>query len=218
MTKIIYQCFLWISLLLVSWATTAANIATVTLENGATVVLKDDFTWEYVILTKPSQPEPQVAPAIAVAPQASVSPRSGQETPPAATLTNQPPHASDIQPMSADHLLQSGLLASAAKDGVKVRYEKSTWRDDELGMQFELASNNSDGVVTVEVEVTFYDDAGHQLDQQVMKAWQASYRQPETYLRKGQTRSSRIIWVENIDKRRWKKEMLRLKVLEVDTR
>lgn len=197
------------SCLLLAFPSLADDIATVTLENGAKVVLKDDFTWEYVLIEQ--------APAVVAAPAVK----------PTATATVAAPtvkSTSDVVPpqpvkvMTSSKLIQAGLLSSAAKDGVKVSYKKAQWRGDELGLDFELTSKNSEGVVIVEAEVTFYGDNGREMETQIIKPWIASYRVADTYLRKGQTRNSRTIWLEGIDKSRWTKEMLSIRVIEVETR
>ncbi len=196
-----------IGCLALAFPSLADDVATVTLENGAKVVLKDDFTWEYVLIDQaPSQPTPIAENSTVQTPQV--------QAPQAAAP--QPPNTPKV--MTSANLIQAGLLSSAAKDGVKVSFKNAKWRGDELGLDFELSSKNSQGVVIVEAQVTFYGDNGREMDTQIIKPWIASYRIADTYLRKGQTRPSRTIWVEGIDKSRWSKQMLSIRILEVETR
>lgn len=196
-------------LCILSFNAISAEIATITLENGATVVLQDDFTWEYVAVLPTKAISDKKVEAITPA----VASKAVNKTSNATTTAIKSEKA-----MDQNALLQSGLLTSAALNNVKVSYTDATWRDDELGLKFDVSSNNSDGVVVVEVEVTFYNDSGRKFGQQTVKAWQANYRQPETYIRKGQTRESRTVWLEGIDKQQWKNKLLSLKVIEVKTR
>jgi hypothetical protein len=169
----------------------AVDIATITLKNGATVILQDDFTWEYAV----------------------INPVKSQSTEDKNINT-----VDNSSTMNQNDLLRFGLLTSAAKSDVKVAYTSSIWRDQELGLKFKLTSSNAEGVVVVNTNITFYDDNGRELTQQKINVWQASYRQPETYLRKEQTRDSKIIWIQGIDKQHWKNKLLSLKVIEVKTR
>jgi len=48
--------------------------------------------------------------------------------------------------------------------------------------------------------------------------WEAIFRMPETYLRKGEQRKSSVIWVEGIDKAQWQKQLINLKITEINSR
>lgn len=169
----------------------ATEMATVTLKNGATVILQDDFTWEYAV----------------------ISPVKSQST-----ADKKMDVSNNSNTINKNDLLQFGLLTSAAKNNVKVTHTSAIWRDQELGLKFKLASTNTDGVVVVAINITFYDDTGRELKQQTLNVWQASYRQPETYIRNGQTRESNTTWIQGIDKQHWKNKLLSIKVIEVKTR
>ncbi|MCE9680531.1 DUF3157 family protein [Shewanella sp. AS1] len=43
-------------------------------------------------------------------------------------------------------------------------------------------------------------------------------RWPETYLRKGQKRSSDTIWIEGVDKNRWQQESMTIKITDMSSR
>lgn len=182
----------------VTMGLSAANIGTVTLDSGATVLLHDDYTWEYIAIN---------------------SDATKKATPSDITALSAVNTASSEQVSKNDtSLLRSGLLNTAAKNDVKVTYSDAIWRDQELGLKFTLSSNNSDGVVIVKVAISFYDDNANKIIEETVNVWQASYRLPETYLRKGETRNSRVIWINGIDKANWTNKLLSLKVIEVETR
>ncbi len=179
----------------------AASIGTVTLDNGAIISFHDDYTWEYVAIS--ADAAEQVSKTISSNNINSnvVSPANSEQA-----LKNR------------SSLLRSGLLNTSVKNDVKVTYSDSIWRDQSLGLKFILSSDNTDGVVIVKVAISFYDDKTNKITEQTVNVWQASYRLPETYLRKGDTRNSRIIWVDGIDKTSWTNKLLSLKVIEVETR
>lgn len=179
----------------------AANLETVTLENGATVLLHDDYTWEYIVVNTDTAEQ-------------------ANKMIPSDTIDSKElsPSNSNQASKSQFSLLRSGLLNTNVKNDVKVTYDNSTWQDQTLGLTFILSSNNADGVVLVKVAVSFYDDNAHKIAEKIINVWQASYRLPETYLRKGQSRNSRVIWIEGINKAKWTNKLLSLDVLEVNTR
>jgi hypothetical protein len=41
---------------------------------------------------------------------------------------------------------------------------------------------------------------------------------PETYLRNGQHRQSDTIWVEGVNKQQWQKQLISLKIVEIESR
>lgn len=164
------------SLLALAMTAQAADIGKFTLENGAEVLLKDDFTWEYIVVEQASQ---TLAPIV---------------------------------------LAQPELLTTTAKDGIKISLASSTWDGDRLGLTLDLSSSSSDHIVFVEVAAKFFSDSGHVLKTETLEAWKATFRLPETYLRKGEQRQSRTLWVEGIDKSQWQKQLLQLSISELKSR
>jgi len=179
----------------------AASIGKVTLDNGAIISFHDDYTWEYVAISTDAADQVNNASSSKMVNSNAVSPVSPEQA-----LKNR------------SSLLRSGLLNTSVKNDVKVTYSDSIWRDQALGLKFILSSDNTDGVVIVKLAISFYDDKTNKITEQTVNVWQASYRLPETYLRKGETRNSRIIWVDGIDKTSWTNKLLSLKVIEVETR
>ncbi|MFB2802138.1 DUF3157 family protein [Shewanella seohaensis] len=195
------------SLLLLSSSVMAADVATITLENGAQVRLKDDFTWEYIIT------ETKVAEAPAVATVATVPSVAAVASTPVVVEAAKP-----VTTLTASAIARPELLGSTAKDGIKVTFSESQWKGDKLGLTFELASTSGEHVTLVEVETSFFADDGTLLKTEKLDVWEAIFRMPETYLRKGEQRKSPVIWVEGVDKSRWQKQLLNLKITEINSR
>lgn len=188
------------SLLLLSSSVMAADVATITLENGAQVRLKDDFTWEYIITeTKAAEAAATPSANIVSASTAAVA-------------------AAPVTTLTANAIARPELLGSTAKDGIKVSFTDSQWKDNKLGLTFELASTSGEHVTLVEVEANFFADDGTLLKTEKLGVWKAIFRMPETYLRKGEQRKSRVIWVEGVDKNSWQKQLLNLKITEIESR
>ena len=123
------------------------------------------------------------------------------------------------QTMTASAMSQAELLKSTAKAGVKVSFAKSEWDDDgRLGLTFDLASTSSEHYVMVEMDITFYDDSGRKLKTETIKVWKAIFRSPDTYLRKGEQRQSRTFWIQGIDASQWTKQLMSLKIGEMNSR
>lgn len=179
----------------------AASIGTATLDNGAIISFHDDYTWEYVAINADAADQVNNTISSNNINSNVVSPANSEQA-----LKNR------------SSLLRSGLLNTSVKNDVKVTYSDSIWRDQSLGLKFILSSDNTDGVVIVKVAISFYDDKTDKITEQTVNVWQASYRLPETYLRKGDTRNSRIVWIDGIDKTSWTSKLLSLKVIEVETR
>ncbi len=197
------------SLLLLSSSVMAADVATITLENGAQVRLKDDFTWEYIITETKAAKAPAVA-TVAVAAAPSVA--AVASTPVVVEA------AKPVTTLTANAIARPELLGSTAKDGIKVTFSESQWKQDKLGLTFELASTSGEHVTLVEVEASFFADDGTLLKTEKLEVWEAIFRMPETYLRKGEQRKSPVIWVEGVDKNRWQKQLLNLKITEINSR
>ncbi|MBB1437389.1 DUF3157 family protein [Shewanella sp. SG41-4] len=217
-------------LLLLAPVAMAADIAVITLENGTNVRLKDDFTWEYIITETVTQPvqaaKADIAkqanaitpPAIATA--ASVAAVTAPVVAPKITVPAAPAVNTQVSTtrLTAAALAQPELLGSTAKDGIKITLADTKWKDDELGLVFDFDSTSNEHVTVVEVEVSFYNDNGALLKTEKIEAWEAIFRMPETYLRNGQHRQSDTIWVEGVNKQQWQKQLIRLKIIEIESR
>lgn len=178
----------------------AAPVAEMTLDNGARVKLNDDFTWEYVILEAPQS-------------QTTIAPRAAHQV-----TSNAIPTVTAPPKLNQQVMTQSELLKSTAKDGVKINIVNTQWNDDELGLTFELSSISNKHYVLVVLEAQFYNDDGTLIKSDHFNIWQATYRLPDTYLRKNETRESKVFWVEGIDKAHWNKQLMSLKITALESR
>ena len=202
-------------------AAMAADVAVITLENGANVRLKDDFTWEYIITETVSAPTTINAPAIATkvadTSVANISATAAQQT---NTVT--PTEAASVTDsttrLTTSAMAQPELLASTTKEGIKITLADTKWKGDKLGLVFDFDSTSNEHVTIVEVEVSFYDDNGALLKTEKLEAWEAIFRMPETYLRKGQHRQSPVLWVEGVNQQQWQKQLISLKIVEIESR
>ncbi|TVP10390.1 DUF3157 family protein [Shewanella sp. KCT] len=208
-------------------------VALITLENGATVRLNADFTWEYVFLTPQTTSATTEGQAIesqgTETVQTQANTQSNTQAMTQAEQASQP--VAKVQPvviasgpvvggaMTASAMDHANLLRSTAKGGAKVSYLKSQWDSKgRLGLNFELSSNSEENYVIIEMEIGLYADSGELIKTETVNVWQAIFRVPETYLRKGQTRDSETFWIEGIDKARWSKELMTLKIIDMSSR
>ncbi|MGB6137719.1 MAG: DUF3157 family protein [Shewanella sp.] len=207
--------------LLLSPAAMASDVAVITLENGANVRLKDDFTWEYIITETVSAPTPLNAPAVVTnvvdTSVANISNNAAQQTntvtPTVAALVTD-----STTRLTATALAQPELLGSTAKDGIKITLADTKWKDNKLGLIFDFDSTSDDHVTVVNVEASFFNDQGSLIKTEILEAWEAIFRMPETYLRKGQHRQSPVLWVEGVNQQQWQKQLISLKIVEIESR
>ncbi|MCG9748760.1 DUF3157 family protein [Shewanella sp. Isolate8] len=225
MYKALQSCAIMALFLLVAPAFAADKaddaVALITLENGATVRLNADFTWEYVFLTPQTTSATTEGQAI-----------ESQGTDAAQTQAEQASQpVAKVQPvviasgpvvggaMTASAMDRANLLRTTAKGGAKVSYLKSQWDSKgRLGLNFELSSNSEENYVIIEMEIGLFADSGELIKTETVNVWQAIFRVPETYLRKGQTRNSETFWIEGIDKAQWSKELMTLKIIDMSSR
>ncbi|GIU22322.1 hypothetical protein TUM4644_14300 [Shewanella colwelliana] len=187
---------------------TPEKVAIVTLEDGTKIQINDDFTWEYVFLE--SQTPTNNLEATSVATSASVIATTEQNSATAPVVADT---------LTASAMKQATLLKSTAKNGVKVSFLDSQWDDkNRLGLTFELSSNSPEHYVVIELEIGLFSDSGSLIKKETVKVWKAIFRMLESYLRKGQVRESRVFWIDGIDKQQWNKQLMTLKVTEMDSR
>ncbi|QSX29336.1 DUF3157 family protein [Shewanella cyperi] len=191
-------------------ALAASKVAEVTLDNGARVILKDDFSWEYLIIETPDA-SVQAAEAgdTELVPEASAPSAAAAPAAPVAK-------AAPVQ-LNSTAMTMPELLGKAGKDGISVSFAEAQWQGDRLGLVFDISSEHNEELVEVMVQASFFDDQGQKIKQEELQVWRAIKRIPDTYLRKGQHRRSDIIWVEGLDKSRWQKQLLQLKITELST-
>ncbi|MGL4251290.1 MAG: DUF3157 family protein [Aeromonas sp.] len=143
----------------------ALPLTQMTLPDGRQIQLNDDFTWEYLVV-KPAEPV--------------MGARTGVNTVGAVAA----PVLTDQAKANPE------LLSQAARDGVVVKLDKIEGSDP-LALTFLVSNSGSRNVVGVRGMVTLFSADGIQLSRQEVRFWVAENRLPETYLRKGQQRTSR---------------------------
>lgn len=212
-------------------STMAADVAHITLDNGAKVRLKEDFTWEYIITESQSSAVipadatsvPPVTTTIATttlaanasSPVASAAPTATS----VATASSATVSAVSVKDrLTTQAMSQPELLGATAKDGIKVSFADAQWQDDRVALIFDLSSTSNEHVTLVEVEASFYADDGSLLKKETLDVWEAIFRMPETYLRHGEQRQSSKIWVEDLDKSQWQKQLMSLKITDINSR
>lgn len=145
----------------------AAPLTQVTLPDGRQVQLNDDFTWEYLLL-KPT-------------------------TPPGATTGAAAATAAMATPILTEQAVANpDMLSETSKDGIGVKLTQVDG-EDPLQLQFMLSNTGSRSVVRVNGTVTLFSEQGVQLESHEIRFWAGENRLPETYLRKGEQRPSRVI-------------------------
>ncbi|GIC79198.1 DUF3157 family protein [Moritella sp. F3] len=175
--------------LLFSFNIAAVELTRIVLEDGTEVVLNDDFTWQYVLLSTPD---------INAESAASTSKSAPKLTPTA--------------------MANSALMTTDVSQGVRVTFKSAQWDDEALGLDFSIENNSPLTVLKVTIAATLFDDGGNKITTTEFNVWQATGRLPETYLRKGQQRESRIFQLDDISPAQWQKQFISLDVIAVETR
>ncbi|MBL4828966.1 MAG: DUF3157 family protein [Aliivibrio sp.] len=173
--------------LLLSANITASELTRIVLKDGTEVILNDDFTWQYVLLSTPDTD--------------AVS----------APLTS----ALKLTPAV---IANPALMATNVSQGVRVTFKSAQWDDKALGLDFSIENTSPLTVLKVTISATLFDDGGNKITTTEFNVWQAKNRLPETYLRKGQQRSSRVFQLDNINPVQWKKQFISLDIIAVETR
>ncbi len=141
----------------------AAPLHQITLPDGRQVQLNDDFTWEYLLVK------------------------------PAATVAGQAVTASVAAPVLTEQAMaHPDLLSQATRDGITVKLDQVAG-DDPLSLQFVVSNTGSRNVVRVNGSLTLFSADGVQLSSEPVRFWVGENRLPDSYLRKGEARTSRAI-------------------------
>ncbi len=104
------------------------------------------------------------------------------------------------------------------KNDVNVKLLSTQWENGRLGLIFELASQSPDNYVTIDLAVSLFSDSGELLKEDHINVWQATFRLPDSYLRKGQVRESRIFWFSGINKEQWTKQLININIEKMESR
>ncbi|WP_369434454.1 DUF3157 family protein [Psychromonas sp. MME1] len=188
-----YSLFLTFVISIISLPSLASEETLVTLENGKVVKLNPDFTWQYVVDINSIKKD-----------QASTSVAIEQKQSP--TIVTNP----KSQWLSLNDVTQ--------KNDVNVKLLSTQWENGRLGLIFELASQSPDNYVTIDLAVSLFSDSGELLKEDHINVWQATFRLPDSYLRKGQVRESRIFWFSGINKEQWTKQLININIEKMESR
>lgn len=137
----------------------------VTLQDGKQILLKDDFTWQYVA--------PQTTKEAAT---------SEAATPVAATSVVAVPVATNVQGTTivVDSKKPSLQLSQS---GVDVVLGASHYEDGELIIPTAITNQSTQAVILVSVKLYLYSTSGEVLEEKTIAVWKSIKRMADTYLR-----------------------------------
>ncbi|BDR14962.1 DUF3157 family protein [Vibrio sp. STUT-A11] len=173
-----------------TWITLATLLATssvyaaeiVTLADGRSVKLNDDFTWEYVVEN--------------TAPEATAA--SATKTVTAATEPVAVPAIATIPVVSKT--VGTTVTVNAKKptmqlsdSGVDILIGSASYQGGELVFPTSITNQSSQSVIQIEVEVEVFDMSGKALAKEKVIVWQSIKRMADTYLRPQQAEQGKTI-------------------------
>ncbi|MEZ8020138.1 DUF3157 family protein [Vibrio splendidus] len=140
----------------------------VTLPDGKQVLLKDDFTWQYMAENKTEETTTtEITSAVATAPVAAVP------VVPVATSTR----GTTIVVNSKKPSLQ------LSQSGVDVVLGASRYEDGELIIPTAITNQGTQAVILVSLNISVFTAEGELLAQQEVAVWKSIKRMADTYLR-----------------------------------
>lgn len=154
----------------------------VTLADGRNVLLKDDFTWEYVIentqqTTTPESPNPPLnVSSEAVSPPARVAIPAVSNTVGTTLVVN-----------SNKPTLQ------LSDSGVDILIGAASYEGGRLILPTSVTNQSSQSVIQVEMVIEVFDMSGNALAKETVLVWQSIKRMPDTYLRPQQALQGKSI-------------------------
>lgn len=135
------------------------------LENGKEVILKDDFTWQYVTKAE-NQPQTQPAPAVATA-----------------------------TPLSAPSVMQYEQTNQVViqHSGVVLTLQLEQWRKGAKAIPITIENGAFKPIIAIDVTLNLYNSQGNLLHSHEYAVWRSIKRMPDTYLRVGQSKTGTAI-------------------------
>ena len=173
-----------------TWITLATLLATssvyaaeiVTLADGRSVKLNDDFTWEYVVentapkATAASATKTVTAEAEAVAvPVIATIPVVSKTVGTTVTVNAKKP------------------TMQLSDSGVDILIGSASYQGGELVFPTSITNQSSQSVIQIEVEVEVFDMSGKALAKEKVIVWQSIKRMADTYLRPQQAEQGKTI-------------------------
>ena len=142
----------------------------VTLPDGKQVLLKDDFTWQYMAENKTEETTTtEITSAVATAPVAAVP----VVAVPVATSTR----GTTIVVNSKKPSLQ------LSQSGVDVVLGASRYEDGELIIPTAITNQGTQAVILVSLKLGVYSPSGELLEEKTVAVWKSIKRMADTYLR-----------------------------------
>ena len=195
-----------------TWITLATLLATssvyaaeiVTLADGRSVKLNDDFTWEYVVentapkATAASATKTVTAEAEAVAvPVIATIPVVSKTVGTTVTVNAKKP------------------TMQLSDSGVDILIGSASYQGGELVFPTSITNQSSQSVIQIEVEVEAFDMSGEALAKEKVIVWQSIKRMADTYLRPQQAEQGKTIKLAVPQSQQYQ---FSAKVVEIQTR
>lgn len=154
---------------------------TVTLPDGKQVLLKDDFTWQYMTENKIEEETTttEITSAVATAPVAAVP----VVAVPVATSTR----GTTIVVNSKKPILQ------LSQSGVDVVLGASRYEDGELIIPTAITNQGTQAVILVSLNISVFTTEGELLAEQEVAVWKSIKRMADTYLRPKTAEEGKLI-------------------------
>lgn len=173
----------------------------ITLEDGRQIVLKADFTWEYLPTTSSPSSNDTDKPISSIANMISAT------TPAAQTVTVLEPTQKSAANIAADapaspaakamgtpfKVDQNQEVVRVNQSGVTVVVGSPQWEDGELVFPTEIINNGLQPTIEVDLMVEIYDDNGQMLLREEFPVWRSIKRMASTYLRPGNSEDGTAI-------------------------
>ncbi|QIZ77601.1 DUF3157 family protein [Ferrimonas lipolytica] len=176
----------WIPLLGVIALFQASADQTIELVDGRHILLKDNFTWEYV---PKAQPEASVNPT-AVAATNLAAPAPAPVVVPVVTTVIPAKKTIAFSPGQSSSILQT------EQSDYTVVLAPPKWDGDELVIPTEIYNNAIQPLIELDLKVEIYGENGQLLHSDEFPVWRSIKRMANTYLRPGQNEIGTAIKIE----------------------
>ncbi|WP_299693868.1 DUF3157 family protein [uncultured Vibrio sp.] len=202
------SCLLLASALLANsvWVSSALAEQVITLPDGKQVLLKDDFTWQYVAKNKA---EEATATMTTRAPAVGAGVADATAVPVATVSVASKTRGTTL--VVDGHKPRLELSQS----GVDVVLGASHYQDGELIIPTAITNQGTQSVILVTVNISVFNAQGELLTQQEVTVWQSIKRMADTYLRPKQMEQGRRI---KLDLEQHPEYQIEAEITEVKTR
>lgn len=143
--------------------TVQAEVLRLRLENGKEVILKDDFTWQYVTKAE-GQPQAQPSPVVATSLPA---------------------------PQVMQHVQTNQVVTQHS--GVVLTLQLEKWREGAKTIPVTIENGAFKPIIAIDVTLNLYNSQGNLIHSHEYAVWRSIKRMPDTYLRVGQSKTGTAI-------------------------